>query len=1019
MALFKSTKNLKRRADWLASQSFVVLAIQVPKKNEKGPASAEQFFSALHGIFKGDQVVQEYVSFEIVAKEDSIVFYVFTPLQLREFVEGQLYAQYPELQIKQVTDYTAEAHLEGLHVAIAEIQLTKDDVYPIKTYSSSDIDPLAGLMAVMDNLENKEQIWLQMVVQPVGDDWQNKGVSHVGAMRAGKTPGAKKPHPVMRAAGFSVKLIREIASPGTGFEESKPGEPPKLSSPQEAALKGIESKITKLGFSTIFRLVVIGTDENSARARIQATLAAFKQYNTTNLNGFKSGEIKIDHYPSWLQYIAREFEKKGNVLNIEELASVYHFPAASVESGAISWAGSKKAEAPPNVPLSSEVPAMDLTVLGKTDFRNHVEEFGIKLNDRKRHIYIIGKSGAGKSTLLENMIIDDINEGRGVIVVDPHGELADKVIESVPEHRIKDTIVFDPSDREFPIAFNVLDISHPDQKGNIASGFVGALKKIFGNSWGPRLEYILRNATLALLDTENPTMLGIPRILTDPGFRNWVIPQIKDPVVLDFWKNEWAAKEQKQQVEEMGSILNKVGQFLSTSLIRNIVGQPKSAFDIRQVMDEQKILVVNLSKGKIGEDNSALLGTMMITRVQLAAMSRADVSFDQRPDCFLYVDEFQNFATDSFATILSEARKYNLGLTIAHQYIDQMADEVREAVFGNVGSIICFRVGSKDAEALAREFAPVFGPDDMVNLQMARVYIKLLVDGVASQAFSAMTLPPKKVDTNFRDRVVEYSHQHFARPREQVEDIIDETAGYKRKREAEEAQKIAAQILNQPVSYHNEQKPNINQQQRQQVAAPRPVVIPDAPFKPVQQRTFTTPPPVVVEPSRGLKPEEVVEQGVVSAPEVVVPEQIVPSAAIIEPVNQVQEDQNRERRPIREKPLKVIDGWAYKEVSQRGGNRWYLGEKESDVLARRAAKAAEKEQQRSLEGMNGGVEEGSELVPMIIDDSPSLPSLTEHTSNVPQVVEEREVLPNVQQNVHLMSTLGEPISLEEGIKIEL
>jgi Type IV secretion-system coupling protein DNA-binding domain len=988
MPFWQTTAKLKKRAEFLASQSFVVLSMHVPKSNDKSAQSFEQFFSAIHGIYKADPVVQEHLSFEIVAKEDSIMFYVFVPLHLREFIEGQLYAQYPNLEIKQVKDYTAETQLEGLHVATTRIQLTREDVYPIKTYSSLDIDPLAGITAVMDTLSNKDQIWLQIVVKPVGDEWQNRGVSHVKDIRAGKKPGAKKPHPLTNAAGFSVNLIKEIASPGSGFAEAAKAEPPKLSSPEEAALKGIESKITKLGFEAIFRLVIIAADEASARSRTQSMLGALKQFNTTNLNGFKSGETKIDHFPSWQQYLSREAEEKGSVLNIEELASVYHFPTGSVESSAISWAGAKKADAPLNIPLKEEVDPKELTVLGKTDYRSHVEEFGVKLGDRKRHIYIIGKSGVGKSTLLENMIIDDINEGRGVIVVDPHGELADKVVESVPENRIKDVIYFDPSDRQFPVAFNVLDITHPDQKGNIASGFVGALKKIFGNSWGPRLEYILRNATLALLDTENPTMLGIPRILTDASFRNWVIPQIKDPVVLDFWKNEWANKEQKQQVEEMGSILNKVGQFLSTSLIRNIVGQPKSAFDIRKVMDEKKILLVNLSKGKIGEDNSALLGTMIITRVQLAAMSRADTAPDQRPDCFLYVDEFQNFATDSFATILSEARKYNLGLTIAHQYIEQMEESVREAVFGNVGSIICFRVGSKDAETLAREFAPVFGPDDMVNLQMARVYIKLLVDGVASQAFSAMTLPPKKIPTNYRDRIIEFTHDRYAKPRDVVEDLIDETAGYKRRREAEEAAKAAAAVLAQ-APRQNEQKPN--------VAAQRPQ-------SPIQDRAFNS----VTTASVVQQVTKPVEPAKAQLPEPVRTQERSLQANLAPVVSNENSEEGRERKPIKEKPLRVINGWAYKEVSQKGGNKWHIGEKESEVLERRAAKSA---------ALSAARLERSESA-----DSPRIPSTSEHKANVQHRLDE-PIEFKLPQSEHETSGGGSvesgEITLREGQQINL
>ncbi|MBU6389390.1 type IV secretory system conjugative DNA transfer family protein [Patescibacteria group bacterium] len=477
------------------------------------------------------------------------------------------------------------------------------------------------------------------------------------------------------------------------------------------------------------------------------------------------------------------------------MASVYHFPSEAVETSAISWAGSKKGEAPFQLPLKSEVNPKELTVLGKTDFRNHQEEFGIKLNDRMRHVYIIGKSGTGKSTLLENMIIDDITEGRGVILVDPHGELADKVIHSIPSNRIQDTVVLDPSDREWPVAFNLLEKVNDDFKGMVASGFVGIFKKIFGKSWGPRLEHIMRNTVLALLDSENATMLGIPRMLTEAAFRERIIDQIKDTVIRDFWVNEFGAMDNKMRTEAVSPILNKVGQFLSTPTIRNIVGQVHSTIDIRQIMDRQQILIVNLSKGKIGEDNMALLGAMIITKVQLAAMSRADAPSEQRPNCFLYVDEFQNFATESFATILSEARKYNLGLTIAHQYIAQMSEEVKDAVIGNVGSLIAFRLGSPDAEALVKEFAPVFDTNDMINLQIAHIYIKLLIDGIAEPAFSAQTLPSRQVSESHREEIIDFSRQRYSRPRSEVEEMIEETGGYRQKREAEEAIKQAKGIL--------------------------------------------------------------------------------------------------------------------------------------------------------------------------------------------------------------------------------
>ena len=907
MAWGSATRNLNSRASFLASQTFVVLAISVAKDNDKTPQSAEQFFAALHGIYRNNPIEQEHLSFEIVAKKDSITFYVFTPLHLRDFVEGQLYAQYPNLQIRQVSDYTGSVNLDGQHVATTTVKLTKEDVYPIKTFESSEVDPLASITAVMAGLEAHEQVWLQVIARPVGDEWQSRGVKYVNEVRkTGKEPGLVKSGIPSKIGRGVIRVIQEIIEPGSGVGATKKPEDIKLSSPQEAALKGIETKITKLGFETVFRLVAVSSTEIQCKARIQSVLAALKQYNTTNLNGFKGGDLKQDDFPSWEKYLTREFEEKGNILNIEELASIYHFPSQNVETSAISWAGSKKGEAPFNLPLKGVIDPNDLTLIGRTDYRNTRAEFGIKTDDRMRHIYVIGKSGVGKSTLLENMIIGDIEAGRGVVVVDPHGELADKIVDAIPERRIEDVVIFDPSDRDFPIAFNILDVQHEDQKGNVASGFVSSLKKIFGNSWGPRLEYILRNATLAILDAPNPTMLGIPQMLTDVSFRNSVIPQIKDPVVRDFWKNEWAAKEQKQQVEEMGSILNKVGQFLSSSLIRNIVGQPQSGFDMRKIMDEKKILIVNLSKGKIGEDNSALLGTMMITKVQLAAMSRADISAKERSECFLYVDEFQNFATDSFATILSEARKYNLGLTIAHQYIAQMAPEVKDAVFGNVGSMISFRVGSDDASALKPEFTPIFDENDLVNLQRGFVYTKLLIDGLAMPAFSAQTNPPIELTSTFREQVVEYSRLRYARPRAEAEAIIDETAGYKKRREAEEAKNTASQAL---------------QQGNQQIGLRQ---LPKAASTPV------TPKPLPADAQATW-----VER---PAPTVPAQEPTNPPLTENRTNTELEEGTVKTVKERVEKPPRIMDGYVYKEVSQKGGMKWYVGEVKQAYEARLAEK---------------------------------------------------------------------------------
>jgi len=416
----------------------------------------------------------------------------------------------------------------------------------------------------------------------------------------------------------------------------------------------------------------------------------------------------------------------------------------------------------------------DITIFAETTFRNKFQKFGIKADDRRRHMYLIGKTGMGKSTILENMIIEDIRNGYGVAIVDPHGDLAEKVVEYIPTNRVNDVIYFNPADVKYPIAFNVVEHVDSHQRHLVASGLIGVFQKLWADSWGPRLEYILRNAILAVLDYPGATLLAVTRMLSDKSFRNKVIEKIEDPVVKAFWVTEFAGYNDRFASEAVSPIQNKVGQFLSSSLIRNIVGQVKSTIDMRKIMDEGKILILNLSKGRIGEDNSALLGAMMITKIQLAAMSRVDVLERERRDFYLYVDEFQNFTSDSFANILSEARKYRLNLILAHQYIEQLGENVKFAVFGNVGTFILFRVGAADAEALVPEFSPVFTDEDILNLPKYEIYLKLMIDGVASGPFSAKGLPPLSDEekTGNLDKVIAVSRERYAKSREIVEDRI-------------------------------------------------------------------------------------------------------------------------------------------------------------------------------------------------------------------------------------------------------
>jgi len=436
----------------------------------------------------------------------------------------------------------------------------------------------------------------------------------------------------------------------------------------------------------------------------------------------------------------------------------------------------------------------DITYFAETNFRNEKRKFGIKRDDRRRHFYVVGKTGMGKTVMLQNMIIQDIERGEGLAVVDPHGELIEGILDVIPKHRINDVVYFNPADLDYPIAFNILESVDDEYKHLVSSGLMGVFTKIWANMWSARMEYILNNCILALLDSPGNTLLGINRLLVDKEYRKKIVDKIKDPVVKAFWVEEYANYNERFRTEAIAPIQNKIGQFLSSSVIRNIVGQPKSTIDIRKMMDEQKIILLNLSKGRVGEDNSALLGAMMITKIQLAAMSRVDIPEEERKDFYLYVDEFQNFATESFADILSEARKYRLSLIMAHQYIAQLTStgatggkvtKVKDAVFGNVGTIVAFRVGSPDAEDMIKEFEPYFIEEDLVNLTKYCIYLRLMIDGVASKPFSANTLPPIAMPKEGTfEKVVKVSRERYSRPRSEVEDRIVRWSGLEETMEA-------------------------------------------------------------------------------------------------------------------------------------------------------------------------------------------------------------------------------------------
>lgn len=939
-AIVNINKKIKK-ADWINSQEYTVLRIDVPKNNDKPAMSAEQMFASIHGIFSESSSYQNHLSFEIVSREKYIQFYVYLPVHLKDFVEGQIYAQYPTVEIQEVGDYTQDFDSTGRSFAVCELKLNKPDVYPIKQFTDFEVDPISAITSVMSKLGDGEEVWFQMIIRPIGDSWQEKGHSMVSSVRSGlkvspKTLLSKTAKGVVKIAQL---FVLQLVKPGEAFDKV-PAEV-KLPASVEEALKSIETKITKLGFETKIRIMSIASDDISAKMKCQNVAAAFKQYNTTNLNGFRMGQIHVNDKILWKDFSIRSFEDNGDIFNIAELASIYHLPHSSVSTPSIVWSGSKKGEPPSNLPLLDNTPEEDLTIIGETNFRNVYRTFGIKRDDRRRHIYIVGKSGTGKSTLIENMAINDVLAGRGVIIVDPHGELADKVLACIPDHRIDDVIVFDPSDREFPVAFNLLENVDDDFKSIVASGFVGILKKIFGDSWGPRLEHILRNTVFALLDYPGATMLDIPRMLTNSRFRDKVLEKVSDPVIKEFWLNEFASYDSKFRTEAVSPILNKVGQFLSSSTVRNVVGQSQSSINIREIMDAQKIMVVNLSRGKIGEDNSALLGAMMITKVQLAAMSRADTTADNRPDSYFYVDEFQNFATESFAVILSEARKYNLNLTMAHQYIAQLSDEVKDAVFGNAGTLITFRVGGADAEALVGEYAPVFETNDLVNLDKYQIYIKLLVNGISTPAFSARTLAPVQKLTGNLEKVIKQSRERYSNSRAVVQESIIERA-----HQEEEELKMEAEAFKQGGLEALLVKKHPVTHEQTHIKPPQPAVVP---ANPVPQKTQAEKavdseddfqrrevkwinPDTATPPAPVNQPEAPFQS---STPQVPLSEPVVPVISqptedlIPSSTESVTENSSLVAEPPKKNTLKtdnIIDGKIYKERTARGGVKWFLGE---------------------------------------------------------------------------------------------
>ena len=748
----------------------VLLAIEVPKTNDKSELAAEQLLASLHGILrdaeslKNNNGVQEHLSFEIVSVNGAIRFYVWMPRTLQNFVESQIYSQYPTVQIYEAKeDYTQDISSKDV-VFTTEIDLIENEALPIKTFDGFEVDPLAGITGTLAKLDGtNDQMWIQVLARPIADNWHKKSDDWIKKVKAGK-----------KSFSFDWKYVLQIFEALWTPPESSEKDKKELSDRDKTRISKAEEKATKLGYQVKIRLAYLGQSEDIARLHIQALTGTFKQFNSTNLNGFKSSNSSLEK-EKIRNYQSRIFFDNGYILNIQELASIWHLPHTNVETPNVVWTTSKTAEPPSKLPILSGNRAHDenISAFGLTNFRGINHQFGMLRRDRSRHLYIIGQTGTGKSGSLELLALSDIYHNEGYAIIDPHGDFAQNNLRFIPEHRLNDVIYFNPSDTAFPLGFNPLEVTDPSRKSNISSEVIGVLKRMFGDSWGPRLEYILRFTLLALLDRPETTMLDVSRMLTDSEFRKETLTYCKDDSVLQFWKKEFGQWGEKQVNEAIAPILNKVGAFTANPIIRNIIGQPKSTFNIRQIMDEGKILVVNLSKGLIGEDNAAILGSFLVTKIQLAAQSRADIDrIEDRRPFHLYVDEFQNFATDSFAVILSEIRKYGLTLTIANQYVSQMTDSVKNAVFGNVGSIISFRVSVEDAPILAEQFKPQFDASDLMSLNNRHFVMTMIINGEKSTPFSATTLTLPKPFNDMTAKIIENTRRNYSTPRAEIEQRI-------------------------------------------------------------------------------------------------------------------------------------------------------------------------------------------------------------------------------------------------------
>ena len=693
-------------------------------------------------------------------------------------MEQQINAQYPYAHIETMVDYnifTNKSSIVGAYIVGKNVH-----VFPFKTYKKMDSDPLSSLLNVLARVhEQNSSAAIQFVVRSAHRKWRRKGVRIVREVKKGE----KFEHVVHR--NFFTKILKQV---GKGMGEqlatkdstnlNQPQNHYQLSAMEEEMLKGVEEKLSKGGLDVTIRMVSASDNPDVARMNLDNLVNSFSQYNLYRYGNSFGAVIPKNQKTIIQDFIYRSFnEQRDTLLNTEEMASLWHLPLHSTEAPNIKWLGARKPPPPPNLPAEG-------ILMGHIPYRGQDYPVRLKDADRRRHLYVIGKSGSGKSVLIQNLAVQDIQNGKGVAIIDPHGDFAEYVLSHVPKERADDVVIFDPSDFERPIGLNMLEVKDEDQKDFAVQEMISIFYKLFPPEMiGPMFEHNMRNVMLTLMaDLKNPgTIIDIPRMFTDDDYVKMYLKKLKDPVVRAFWEKEMAKTSDFHKSEMLGYLISKVGRFVENDMMRNIMGQQKSGFDFRDVMDKQKILIVNLAKGKTGEVNAKLIGLIIVAKLQMAAMGRADLPEDERKDFYLYIDEFQNFITDSIAIILSEARKYRLDLIIAHQYLNQLVNEkgraeIKDAVLGNVGTICSYRIGPEDADILAKEFAPTFGAYDLMNVEKFTCNTKLLVDNQATKPFNMSVYAPEKGNIQLASAIKQLSRLKFGRDRSIVEaEIMERT----------------------------------------------------------------------------------------------------------------------------------------------------------------------------------------------------------------------------------------------------